>query len=52
MSEFSIKDGLEGLSSNELIKLIMNLIQREGQVRLHVLEWLEQNCATNKKASN
>lgn len=52
MSEFSIKDGLEGLSSNELIKLIMNLIQRERQVRLHVLEWLEENCATNKKASN
>ncbi|GAB6155743.1 hypothetical protein JCM17380_44940 [Desulfosporosinus burensis] len=52
MSEFSIKDGLEGLNSNELIKLIMNLIQREGQARLHVLEWLEQNCNTNKKASN
>ncbi|OLN28239.1 hypothetical protein [Desulfosporosinus metallidurans] len=52
MSEFSIKDGLESLNSNELIKLIMNLIQREGQARLHVLEWLEQNCDTNKKASN
>lgn len=52
MSEFSIKDGLEVLNSNELIKLIMNLIQREGQARLHVLEWLEQNCDINKKASN
>ena len=52
MSEFSIKDGLEGLSSNELIDLIMNLTQRDRQVRLHVLEWLEENCATNKKVSN
>jgi len=52
MSEFSIKEGLEGLNSNELIELIMNLIQREGQARLHVLEWLEQNFATNMKVSN
>jgi len=52
MSEFSIRDGLESLNSNELIKLIMNLIQRERQARLHVLEWFEQNCDTYKKASN
>ena len=50
MSEFSIKDKLESMNSNELIKLIMNLIERGEQSRLHVLEWLDKNCDIYEKS--
>lgn len=43
MSNFSIKDQIESLNSNELISLIMYLIQIVEQTRLHVLEWLDEN---------
>jgi hypothetical protein len=49
MSDFSIKGQLESLNSDELIKLVIYLIQREQQSRLHVLEWLEQNSNIPQK---
>ena len=51
MSDFSIKDQLESLNSNELIKLIMHLIQNGHQSRLHVLEWLDENCDKPQKSA-
>lgn len=54
MSNFSIKGQLESLNSEELIKLIIYLVHRGEQSRLHVLEWLDeynnqpQNIANQK----
>lgn len=36
MSDFSIKEQLESLKSDELIEIIMDLVQRGEQSRLHV----------------
>lgn len=57
MSDFSIKEHLESLNSDELIKLVMYLIQGGHQSRLHVLEWLDINSdkpqlTTNLKKKN
>ncbi|MDO8549482.1 MAG: hypothetical protein Q7S39_04925 [Ignavibacteria bacterium] len=52
MSDFSIKDKLESLNPKELISLIMNLALRGEQSRLHMLEWLDENCDTQKKSAN
>ena len=56
MSDFSIKEQLESLKSDELIEIIMDLVQRGEQSRLHVLEWLDnyrkpQNTVNPKKNS-
>ncbi|MGD9567061.1 MAG: hypothetical protein AB7V48_01865 [Sedimentibacter sp.] len=52
MSDFSIKDQIESLKPDELIKLIMYLIQSGDQTRLLVLEWLDKNSYRPQNAVN
>lgn len=52
MSEFSIKNQIESLNADELIRLIMYLIQSGEQTRLHVLEWLDKNNDKPENAEN
>lgn len=52
MSDFSVKEQLESLNTNELIKLVMHLIQRGEQSRLHVLEWLDENSDLPQNIAN
>jgi len=50
MSDFSMKERLEGLKPGELIDLIMALIQKGDQSRLYALEWLEKNNGISMKS--
>lgn len=52
MSNFSIKEQLESLNSNELVKLIMYLVQKGEQSRLHILEWLDKNSVLPQNHAN
>jgi len=52
MSDLSIKDQIESLKPDELISLIMYLIQRGEQTRLHVLEWLDEHSDKPKNTLN
>lgn len=52
MSDFSIKEQLESLNYNALIRLIMYLVKRGEQSRLHVLEWLDENSDQPQNTAN